>query len=81
MFTRVPDASKIALAGLVAFCRHHGIEVIDCQQNTQHPGVPGCARNRSSRLCGASRTNAKTIAALAVRPVYWNALASPKPPA
>ncbi|MDP3699532.1 MAG: leucyl/phenylalanyl-tRNA--protein transferase [Hylemonella sp.] len=36
MFARVTDASKIALAALVAFCRCQGIAVIDCQQNTQH---------------------------------------------
>src|SRR5690606_8046299 len=36
MFTRLPDASKIALAALVAWCRWHGVEVIDCQQNTRH---------------------------------------------
>jgi len=36
MFARVTDASKIALAALVAFCRHHGITMIDCQQNTRH---------------------------------------------
>lgn len=36
MFARVADASKIALAALVAFCRHHGIAMIDCQQNTRH---------------------------------------------
>ncbi|WP_298931867.1 leucyl/phenylalanyl-tRNA--protein transferase [uncultured Ramlibacter sp.] len=36
MFTRVPDASKIALAALVAFCRAHGLGPIDCQQNTRH---------------------------------------------
>jgi len=36
MFARVTDASKIALAALVAFCRHHGIAMIDCQQNTRH---------------------------------------------
>lgn len=36
MFTHVPDASKIALAALVAFSRAHGISLIDCQQNTQH---------------------------------------------
>lgn len=36
MFSRVSDASKIALAALVAFCRHHGIGQIDCQQNTPH---------------------------------------------
>ncbi|WP_394756711.1 leucyl/phenylalanyl-tRNA--protein transferase [Rhodoferax sp.] len=36
MFSRVNDASKIALAALVGFCRHHGIGQIDCQQNTHH---------------------------------------------
>lgn len=36
MFARETDASKIALAALVAFCRAHGIEAIDCQQNTAH---------------------------------------------
>ncbi len=36
MFSHATDASKIALAALVAFCRAHGIALIDCQQNTQH---------------------------------------------
>ena len=36
MFSHATDASKIALAGLVAFCRAHGITLIDCQQNTRH---------------------------------------------
>ena len=36
MFALVPDASKIALAALVAFCRQHHIAMIDCQQNTRH---------------------------------------------
>ena len=36
MFARRPDASKIALAGLVAFCLHNSIETIDCQQRTGH---------------------------------------------
>ena len=36
MFAHATDASKIALAGLVAFCRAHQIELIDCQQNTGH---------------------------------------------
>ena len=36
MFTRLPDASKIALAGLVSFCKSNGIAMIDCQQNTRH---------------------------------------------
>ena len=36
MFSHATDASKIALAALVAFCRAHGFALIDCQQNTQH---------------------------------------------
>ena len=36
MFAHQTDASKIALAALVAFCRASGIEMIDCQQNTSH---------------------------------------------
>ncbi|WDD94312.1 leucyl/phenylalanyl-tRNA--protein transferase [Burkholderia sp. FERM BP-3421] len=36
MFANVSDASKIALATLVAHLREHGVEMIDCQQNTSH---------------------------------------------
>jgi leucyl/phenylalanyl-tRNA---protein transferase len=36
MFSRATNASKIALAALVCFCRANGIELIDCQQNTSH---------------------------------------------
>lgn len=36
MFARRTDASKIALAALICFCREHGIELIDCQQETAH---------------------------------------------
>jgi leucyl/phenylalanyl-tRNA--protein transferase len=36
MFAHQTDASKIALAGLVAFCRAHEMPLIDCQQQTQH---------------------------------------------
>ncbi|HSW07658.1 leucyl/phenylalanyl-tRNA--protein transferase [Aquabacterium sp.] len=36
MFAHRTDASKIALAALVAFCRAHGITLIDCQQHTGH---------------------------------------------
>lgn len=36
MFSWRPDASKIALAALVAFCRRRGIGLIDCQQRTSH---------------------------------------------
>ena len=36
MFACRTDASKIALAALVCFCRQHGIVLIDCQQRTRH---------------------------------------------
>jgi leucyl/phenylalanyl-tRNA---protein transferase len=36
MFAWRSEASKIALAALVCFCRAHGITLIDCQQNTGH---------------------------------------------
>ena len=36
MFSLRTDASKIALAALVAFCRAHAITLIDCQQRTGH---------------------------------------------
>lgn len=36
MFSHRTDASKIALAALVCFCREHGIAMIDCQQRTGH---------------------------------------------
>jgi len=36
MFALATDASKIALCGLVCFCRQHGVALIDCQQNTRH---------------------------------------------
>ena len=36
MFALQTDASKIALAALVAFARSQGLVWIDCQQNTKH---------------------------------------------
>jgi leucyl/phenylalanyl-tRNA--protein transferase len=36
MFARRTDASKFALAALVAFCRAEGIALVDCQQETSH---------------------------------------------
>jgi leucyl/phenylalanyl-tRNA--protein transferase len=36
MFTRVSDASKIALVALVHLLKNQGFHMIDCQQNTSH---------------------------------------------
>jgi leucyl/phenylalanyl-tRNA--protein transferase len=49
MFSDSTDASKIALAWLVGFCRQHGIRHIDCQQNTRHLAFLG-AREISRNL-------------------------------
>lgn len=43
MFAHATDASKVALAALVAFCRAHGIDWIDCQQQTGHLASLGAA--------------------------------------
>jgi leucyl/phenylalanyl-tRNA---protein transferase len=36
MFSRVPDASKLALAHLVAYLCAQGVKLIDCQMRTSH---------------------------------------------
>jgi leucyl/phenylalanyl-tRNA--protein transferase len=43
MFARVTDASKIALAYLVAFLQRNGVAMIDCQQETAHLASLGAA--------------------------------------
>jgi leucyl/phenylalanyl-tRNA--protein transferase len=43
MFARVTDASKVALAYLVAFLRSQGVKMIDCQQETGHLASLGAA--------------------------------------
>ena len=43
MFAHQTDASKIALAALVAFCKANQIAMIDCQQNTGHLASLGAA--------------------------------------
>ena len=60
MFARRSDASKIALAALVAFCRGHGIETIDCQQRTAHLASFGgreIARSEFRRRLGTALAN------------------------
>ena len=43
MFARVSDASKVALAYLVAFLREQGVRMVDCQQETGHLASLGAA--------------------------------------
>jgi leucyl/phenylalanyl-tRNA---protein transferase len=83
MFTRVPDASKIALAALVSFCRHHGIARIDCQQNTRHLASLGAREMpRSDFVDGIELDQHKTAPSWHFDPLYWRELipAAPSEP-
>ncbi|MEJ7931703.1 leucyl/phenylalanyl-tRNA--protein transferase [Ramlibacter sp. AN1015] len=75
MFTRVPDASKIALAALVAFCRAQGVELIDCQQNTRHLASLGAREIERRDFLASTRRHAAAPAMLwHFEPVYWSEL-------
>ena len=78
MFTRVPDASKIALAALVAWCRHHGVKLVDCQQNTRHLASLGAREiPRAEFVKEVVRASGRPPAAWCFEPVYWNSLLPP----
>jgi leucyl/phenylalanyl-tRNA--protein transferase len=55
MFAHATDASKLALAALVGFCRTHGIGLIDCQQNTAHLASLGAAEMPRDAFMAAVR--------------------------
>lgn len=72
MFTRVPDASKIALAGLVAFCLAHGVELIDCQQDTAHLASLGAQPiARTEFLAAVRRGTQQPALPWQFDSVYW----------
>lgn len=77
MFSRQSDASKIALAALIAFCRAQAMPLIDCQQNTAHlaslggqlmPREEFCRHVRLALLHPAPSWN--------FMPVYWQHILS-----
>lgn len=75
MFTLVPDASKIALAALVALCRNSGISMIDCQQNTEHLASLGAQEIDRAEFVAAVAHNAlKPSPDWRFEPVYWREL-------
>ncbi|RZL66429.1 MAG: leucyl/phenylalanyl-tRNA--protein transferase [Variovorax sp.] len=75
MFTKRPDASKIALAALVALCRRHGVEMIDCQQNTAHLASLGAAEMPRERFVHHVAKACRAPApAWQFTPVYWSEL-------
>jgi leucyl/phenylalanyl-tRNA--protein transferase len=75
MFTRVPNASKIALAALVAFCRHHSIGFIDCQQDTAHLASLGARPiPRAAFVAQIANRTTRPPPRWRFDPVYWNTL-------
>lgn len=50
MFAHRTDASKIAFAALVCFCRAHGVPMIDCQQHTSHLASMGARELRRAEF-------------------------------
>lgn len=77
MFSRQPDASKIALAALVCICRRAGVTMIDCQQNTAHLASLG-AREMPRERFVAHVAEARELGdpAWYFGPVYWTELLS-----
>ena len=77
MFARQPDASKIALTALVAFCRANALPIIDCQQNTAHLASLGAAEMPRANFVA----QVKDLVALPMpewhfEPLYWKHLLS-----
>lgn len=79
MFSRSTDASKIALAALVAFCRHHGIRQIDCQQNTRHLASLGAREiPRDLFVQRVVSGISQTAPVWRFDPLYWREILSSK---
>ncbi len=75
MFSHATDASKIALAALVCFCRHHGIELIDCQQNTGHLASLGAREiKRSEFIAHVASSTPKPGPRWEFDNLYWREL-------
>ncbi|RFO97009.1 leucyl/phenylalanyl-tRNA--protein transferase [Rhodoferax lacus] len=65
MFSHQTDASKLALAALVGFCRAQGVELIDCQQNTRHLASLGAGEMPRAQFAQRVR------AAIVLQPMVW----------
>jgi leucyl/phenylalanyl-tRNA--protein transferase len=75
MFHLATDASKIALAALIGFCRQHHLPQIDCQQNTRHLASLGAREVPrevfEARIAGLVP---QTAPPWKFSPIYWNHL-------
>jgi leucyl/phenylalanyl-tRNA---protein transferase len=66
MFSRVPNASKVALATLVALLRREGVAMIDCQQNSAHLASLG------GREMARAPFSARVAEAVQMAPIDWS---------
>jgi leucyl/phenylalanyl-tRNA--protein transferase len=72
MFPRVPDASKTALAALVALCRANNVAFIDCQQKTSHLASLGAREmSRAAFLERVEQGLSLPAFDWKFSPVYW----------
>jgi leucyl/phenylalanyl-tRNA--protein transferase len=75
MFALRSDASKIALAALVAFARVHDMPWIDCQQNTRHLASLGAREiARQHFLEGVREQVQRPAPTWQFQSLYWDAL-------
>lgn len=73
MFAWHTDASKVALAALVAFCRAHGLGLIDCQQETTHLANMGAAPiARRDFVHHLPEVLGRPAPVWRFSPLYWN---------
>ena len=81
MFSLRTDASKIALAALVCFCREHGVSLIDCQQHTAHLASMGAREISRPRFEAhvARASAAADIRGWTYDATLWRHLDPPKP--
>ncbi|WP_397410358.1 leucyl/phenylalanyl-tRNA--protein transferase [Polaromonas sp.] len=80
MFAHQTDASKMALAALVAFCRAKGLPMIDCQQNTRHLASLGAAEISRAELVAQVATLATQASPRwEFDALYWQQLLTARP--
>jgi leucyl/phenylalanyl-tRNA--protein transferase len=69
MFSRIPNASKIALVALVHVMRTERVRVIDCQQNTRHLASLGAREISRQEFVAHLNTSVRAT------PINWAAYA------
>jgi leucyl/phenylalanyl-tRNA--protein transferase len=81
MFSHRTDASKVALAALVGFCRVHQVPMIDCQQRTPHLASLGAdtVTREAFEAHLNSRIGLPGIQDWSYHPALWEQVLNPDP--